>query len=89
MSQKYDYLMKFTSKGSIKKYGAPKILDFYKNIRVSYKLKNGSESFSGDTTTLNYTTTEFATNKIKQFVVVSENDTVKLVLPNKLSDFLK
>ena len=88
-TQQYDLLLKFTAKGSIQKYGAPKILDFYKSIKMAYTLKQVSASVKGDTTRINYTTTEYATARIKTFVVVVEADSVRLVLPGDLRTFLR
>lgn len=88
-TQNYDLALQFTSKESIDKHGSKTILDMYKGLKVDYNLKQASESKEGGYTTLRYTTNEFATNKYKDFVVVVENDSCKLVLPDKLNDFLK
>ena len=88
-TQNYDLALQFTSKESIDKYGSESILDVYKSLKVDYKLNQVSKSTEGNYTTLRYTTNEYATNKYKDFVVVVENDSCKLVLPDNLKDFLK
>ena len=88
-TQLYDLLLKLTAKGTVKRYGKERLLAFYRGIRVAYKLKQVSASIHGDTTTVNYTTTEYATARIKMFLLVVEQDTVRLVLPKDLKTFLK
>jgi hypothetical protein len=88
-TQNYNMALKFTSKGSIEKFGSEKILDKYKDFSFNYKLVQKSVSTSGDTITLKYSTDEYATSKLKTMVVVVENDSCKLVLPENLDDLLK
>ena len=87
--QNFELALQFTAKESIDKHGREVILDKYKSLKTNYTLKKVSTSVSGRETTLRYTTNEFATSKFKDFVVVVENDTCKVVLPNDLNDFLK
>lgn len=88
-TQNYDMALKFTSKGSIDKFGSDKILEKYKDFKFNYKLVQKSKSASGDTITLKYATDEYATGKLKTMVVVVENDSCKLVLPENLDDLLR
>jgi hypothetical protein len=88
-TQNYDMALKFTAKGSVKKYGAEVIKAKYQNFDFNYKLTQKSMSVSGDTITLAYTTNEYATGKVKKMTVVVENDTCKLVLPENLGELLK
>jgi len=88
-TQNFDLALKFTSKESIEKFGREVILEKYKSLKTNYELKKVSTSTIGEETTLRYTTNEFATSKFKDFVVVVENDTCRIVLPNNLDDFLK
>lgn len=88
-TQNFEMALQFTSKESIEKHGVDVILNKYKSLRTDYTLVKASSSKSGSQTTLRYTTNEFATSKYKDFVVVVENDSCKLVLPNNLDDFLK
>ena len=88
-AQQFDECLKFTSKVSIKEHGAKEILDLYKDLKIKYKLVQKSMSKDGDTITIRYTTREYATAKFKDFRVVVENDTCKLLLPHNLDDFLK
>jgi hypothetical protein len=88
-TQNYDMALKFTSKGSIEKFGVEKIMEKYKNFKYNYALTQKSMSKEGDTITLMYATNEMATGKLKKMVVVVENDSCKLVLPDNLDDLLK
>lgn len=88
-TQNFELALQFTSKESIDKYGREVILDKYKSLKTNYTLKKVSTSTSGGQTILRYTTNEFATSKFKDFVVVVENDSCKILLPSNLDDFLK
>jgi hypothetical protein len=88
-TQNYDMALKFTSKGSIEKFGVEKIMEKYKNFKYNYVLAQKSMSKEGNTITLMYATNEMATGKLKKMVVVVENDSCKLVLPDNLDDLLK
>ena len=88
-TQNFDLALLFTSTESIDRHGRDIILDKYKSLKVDYSLNQVSKSVDGDYTTLRYTTNEFATSKYKDFVVVVENDSCKLVLPENLDEFLK
>lgn len=88
-TQNYDMALKFTSKASIDKHGLNKIKEKYQNFKFNYNLKLVSKSKENNVTTLKFSTNEFATGKFKEIKVVVENDSCKLVLPDKLDDFLK
>lgn len=88
-TQNFDLAISFTSTESIDKHGRNAILDKYKSLKIDYTLKQASKSVDGYYTTLRYTTNEFATSKYKDFVIVVENDSCKIVLPDNLDDFLK
>lgn len=88
-TQNFDMALQFTSKESIEKHGADVILNKFKSLKTNYTLTKTSTTKSGNKTTLRYTTNEFATSKYKDFVVVVENDSCKLVLPDNLDEFLK
>ena len=88
-TQNFELALQFTSKESIDKYGREVILDKYKSMKTNYTLKKVSASKNGAETILRYTTNEFATSKFKDFVVVVENDSCKILLPDNLEDFLK
>lgn len=88
-TQNFDLALQFTSKVSIDKHGREVILDKYKSLKTNYTLKKVSTSNNGAETILRYTTNEFATSKFKDFVVVVENDSCKILLPDDLEDFLK
>ena len=88
-TQNFEMAVQFTSKESIDKHGREVILDKYKSLKTNYTLKRVSSSNSGEKTTLRYTTNEFATSKFKDFVVVVENDSCKILLPSNLDEFLK
>ncbi len=88
-TQNYEMALKFTSKGSIERFGKDKILDKYKEFQFNYVLSQKSISKEGDSLTIAYTTNEFATGKLKKITVVLENDSCKLVLPDNINDLLK
>lgn len=86
---KFDDMIKFTSQRSIDEFGEDVILEFYKNeMEFGYEIgKAKSQSKIGDVTTLNYDANIDATNVVVRLDVVIENDSCKIVLPNKLKDF--
>ena len=88
-TQNYDMALKFTSKASIEKFGIDKIKEKYKGFNFNYKLFQKSESREGELVTIVYSTKEQATNKFKKITISIENDTCKVVLPEKLDEFLK
>jgi hypothetical protein len=59
------------------------------SLKTNYILKKVSTSKNGAETILRYTTNEFATSKFKDFIVVIENDSCKILLPDNLEEFLK
>jgi hypothetical protein len=88
-TQNFEIALQFTSKVSIDKHGREVILDKYKSLKTNYTLKKVSTSKNSAETILRYTTNEFATSKFKDFVVVVENDSCKILLPDNLEEFLK
>lgn len=86
---KFDEMIKFTSKASIDKFGKDKILDFYKNdLKFGYEIGMlHSQTVSGDTITLNYNANIIATKRVIRINVFVENDSCKILLPNKLTNF--
>lgn len=86
---KFDEMIKFTSKASINKFGKDKILDFYKNeLKFGYEIgKPHSQTVSGDTITLNYNANIIATKRVVRINVIVENDSCKIVLPEKINNF--
>lgn len=88
-TQNFELALQFTSKESIEKHGADVILEKYKSLKTDYKFKRTSGKDEEGKTVLRNSTNEFATSKYKDFVVVVENDSCKLVLPDNLDEFLK
>lgn len=88
-TQNFDMALKFTSKESIDNFGSDVILNKYREFKYNYKLNLASINKEGNVYKLQYTTNEYATGKFKTMTVVVENDTCKLVLPEKIEDFLK
>jgi fibronectin type 3 domain-containing protein len=88
-TQNFDVALRFTSKESIEEHGVDVIMSKYKSLKTDYTLVKTSLIKDKNKTTLRYTTNEFATSKYKDFVVVIENDSCKLLLPNNLEEFLK
>ncbi|HUU88794.1 MAG TPA: hypothetical protein VMX17_13715 [Candidatus Glassbacteria bacterium] len=79
-NQHYDMALKFTSKESIQKFGAKKVLESYTSYDYNYKLKVKSIVKVNDMYIVKFTTNEFATGKFKEMRVVIENDSCKIVL---------
>lgn len=79
-NQHYDMALKFTSKESIKKSGANKVLESYNSYDYNYKLKVKSIVKVNEVYIIKFTTNEFATGKFKEMRVVVENDSCKIVL---------
>jgi hypothetical protein len=88
-TQNYDMALKFTSKESVKKFGATKIAEKYKTFNFNYKLTQKSITKDGGKITIVYVTNEMATGKMKTMTLVIENDSCKIVLPSNLGEFLK
>ena len=80
---RFDDMVKFTSKGSRKKFGDKAILGFYKNdFHFDFELgKLTSIQKSGDTSNLIYSNAIiFSTRRKVVLETVNENDSVRLVL---------
>ena len=88
-TRNFDLALQFTSKESIDKHGRDNILKKYENLKIDYNLIRTSKEEVGGKTILRYKTNEYATSKFKDFTVVVENDSCKLVLPDNIEDFLK
>lgn len=86
---KFDDMISFTSEQSIDKFGEDNILEFYKNeMEFGYEIgKPQSQNKSGNVITLNYDADIDATKVVVRLDIVVENDSCKIVLPNKLKDF--
>ncbi len=76
---KFDDMLKFTSSGSIKKYGTVNIRKMYETMEFAYTIKLKSKTGT-DTVVLNYEAIIYATKNMIRIPVVIENDTVKIVL---------
>jgi len=72
-------MLKFTSSGSIKKYGTVNIRKMYETMEFAYTIKLKSKTGT-DTVVLNYEAIIYATKNMIRIPVVIENDTVKIVL---------
>jgi len=86
---KYDEMISFTSSQSIEQFGEEAIIEFYKNdLDFGYEIgKPHSKNISGNIITLNYEADIFATKKVVRIDIIIENDSCKIVLPNKLNNF--
>jgi len=86
---RFEDMLLFTSSQSVEKFGRDAILDFYeKDFKFGYELgRLRSETIDGDVITLNYNANIIATKRVIRISVVVENDSCKIVLPNKLKDF--
>lgn len=84
---KFNEMLKFTSTQSKKQFGEDVVLDFYKNqFDFGYDIgkKPISNGTYGDIITLNYRVNIMATKKIIRINIIIENDSCKIVLPEKL-----
>jgi len=88
-TQNYDEALRFTSTGSIKKHGSAAILQVYRCMKLNFNPKLLSIKVSEDTTYMRYGVTLYATRTFRDIKVVIEQDTSRLVLPERLSEFLK
>ena len=77
---KFDDMLKFTSSGSIAKYGKEKIRKMYETMDFAYTMKLKSKNTTLDSTFLNYEAGIYATKHMVRIPVVIENDSVKIVL---------
>jgi len=87
---KFDDMIAFTSKSSIDVHGVDAIRNFYANKyknMSNVKLKNTVNNSDG-TITLFYTNINMATKNAINITVAIENDTAKIILPNKLTKIL-
>lgn len=86
---KFSDMLAFTSTQSVEKFGEDVILDFYENdLKFGYDIgEPRSQNIDGDIITLNYEANIIATKRVVRISVVVENDSCKVVLPNKLTDF--
>lgn len=88
-NQQYDMALKFTSKGSIDKFGKNTILAEYEKFSFNYKLSQKSMRKTDNTISLVYSTNEYGTAKLKKIEVVVENDSCKLVMPENIDNLFK
>lgn len=79
---KFEDMLKFTSAGTIDKFGRERILALYKKMDFAYGIGLGSKSTVGDTIILNYEAGIMATSNMVRIKVVVENDSSKIVLDN-------
>lgn len=84
----FDQMMVFTHKESIKKHSREDIEKHYKDMKFNFKLDLHSSKKINDTTyVLNYTSNIIATRTIIRMTVGIENDSAKVILPDKLKQF--
>lgn len=76
---KFDDMLKFTSSGSISKYGKANIRKMYETMEFAYVIKLKSKTGT-DTIVLNYEAGIYATKHMVRIPVVIESDTTKIVL---------
>jgi len=87
-TQNYDLALRFTSAGSIRKHGSAAILQLYRSMKINYSPKLQSIKICGDTTYMRYGVSVYATKTFRDIKVIIELDTSRIVLPNRLHDFL-
>jgi len=87
---KFDKMLEMTSNESIKKFGKEKILKFYSNdLKFSYKLGKltSAKEIKEGVYTLIYISNINATKVKTEINITTENDSIKVILPEKLNDF--
>jgi hypothetical protein len=81
-------MLAFTSKQSIELHGKDVILEYYENMKFGYKLGKLKKTHEDEGIhTLVYISEINATDVKTSLKVVIENDSCKIVLPNKLKNF--
>ena len=76
----FEQMLKFTSSGTLDKFGNDAVLGFYKKVDFAYHIKLKSKNEHNGITTLNYEAGIMATRNVLRMDVVVENDTCKLIL---------
>lgn len=88
-AQNFDDAVKITDPASVRRHGKDRVMAFYKKIDISYTPKLLSiVRYGGDSARLRYKVRRFATSRFIDITTVTR-DSVKVVLPNTLADFLK
>jgi len=90
--KQYNYLIQYTSKESIKKFGKERIIKLYSNLKVEPKRKweyvnvivNGNRAQYFFTISL-----QGATTKTVHFDLIKEEGKWKILIPQKINSFLK
>lgn len=83
----YELMLQFTSSESVSKFGKETIVKFYEEKFTNMsnlELKSITENSDGSKT-MNYINLAVATKSATSVVIVIENDSCKLVLPNDLT----
>ncbi|MFA5067164.1 MAG: hypothetical protein WC466_03895 [Candidatus Izemoplasmatales bacterium] len=86
----YENLLKFTATKSIEKHGENSVKKYYEENFTNMsqlELKSIVDNEDG-TKTMNYVNLSMATKTVAPVLVVIENDSCKLILPNNLSEKL-
>lgn len=84
----FDQMLKFTHSSSIKKHGEKAILARYEKMKFNFNIDlASSKKLEDNVFLLNYTSNVIATRNILRIKVSIENDSAKVILPDKLSEF--
>lgn len=83
---KFDTMLQFTSRQSLNKFGSSKIKEYYSSMDFGYNLKLKSINKKENKYTMNYQVEIFATMKILRIVVIVENDSSKIILPDNFQE---
>lgn len=81
----YDMLLKLTASESRQLYGDKEILKYYSSMQFAFPIKLIASQKQGSYWILKYKTTIAATTSRINVKVILENDTCRLVLPNKFN----
>jgi len=88
--EKYDVMLQHTSLESVKEHGVDKVTDFYRDMQFAHRIKLDNMNQTSDSTyTMNYVINQMATRKMWRLKVKIVNDSIKVVLPDNLENFLK
>jgi hypothetical protein len=75
----YSKMLAYTSSSTIKKYGAEKLRNIYRNLDLGYDMKLTNMTTEGNEKILHYEIVINATKQVKRLHVIIENDTARVV----------
>ena len=88
-TMRFEDALLITAKSSLHKHGKAKIHAFYKSINTDYSPVLLSSVKQDSVTTLRFKVNRYATKRYVTLNTVNEADSVRIVLPDKLEEFLR